>query len=1194
MYNNMQKRGVLFVLILSVLVISLSSVYAFSLSDFFGNLFNGEVTGNAIQGSNIPSGLVAYYKFDGNALDSSGNGINGVVGGGESYVLGKFGNAFDFNGINQYVEFANSNSPKLGNNHTITGWVYSRNNLANAALISKWCGICYSGVRDARSYVVDFSNGKMDYGISTSGGQLSSGFHVFLSNSVLPVNQWVFFAVTYNGTRRTIYINGIEDNHVDRAGDIYQSNADVQIGATKDAGYRSFFNGSIDEVRFYNRILSLEEITSLYNSNSVVVLDNCTSFTYSNWSSCSSSGTQTRTVLSSSPSGCTGGNPILTQNCSYVSDLSCSDGIMNGDETGIDCGGSCSSCVALSSCSADSDCPQPSIGLSCEGSQSCLYQGVSVCINPGTSLSYCNLSQNKQCSPCVNGCESGVCKSGILGGNCIDSENGVSYYVPGNVNYNGKDYPDNCDGDLLMEYSCFNNALFGYPIYNCSLENKICQNGVCINNKGIINSCDGCEYGSTCLPVGYRIIISDVPSYCDIYGIAPQKVNQENETQSCQNSYECSSNICSSGQCVELEGFNAVLIKILCRITTLFNTEENAYENCVAQYVYGACVSSWNCSDWSVCAGGKQNRTCNDVKNCTTPNNLPNLTQSCSIIQSPVCGNNITEQGEECDDGNVINGDGCSENCTIENVGLCGNDVVDAGEECDGADWIGDSCIGLSDSLGEPYVAGNLSCSSSCKTSAENCYTQSELDFLGGGYSYSLLSGNNPENKNKWYFIGFNSQRTNALVQGNSFTSNVIAVNTGINGFAVNGNDAVDCSQYSGPIPSTPQPETINVVAGTAGQIWALVGNGFNKEGAKKDVMKGIFEAALEKVRAMLPARTEALQKQAYLKCETGTNDYCWVEDENGKAEILDASLDVPLDTNPDLQGTCDAEGTKIISYSPTLRGEGPTQAASLAALATDLAKKQAELFTAIGSETGSYCQMDGCSIGANIIVSPISTVKTTKKNWIGDDIPWFISMANLRGTLYCEAKSPPSEGKPVNVKATILASYDYTCKGSDNCGNNKIDAGEDCDGSDLNGKVCADIAGADSDGILACGSDCTFDTTGCGYSGCGDKTCPDGSTPYPPSCDCPPINSCLDGEYSANHPCECNPNNPGCINISNGCTNGCTNPPICNIGCGPYGTGTSTVSSILNSVGDGIKTAFSNVGNAISGTTCSWFGWFC
>jgi len=44
----------------------------------------------------------------------------------------------------------------------------------------------------------------------------------------------------------------------------------------------------------------------------------CTSWIYSDWSSCSSSGQQTRTITSSSPNGCTGGNPVLTQSCIYT------------------------------------------------------------------------------------------------------------------------------------------------------------------------------------------------------------------------------------------------------------------------------------------------------------------------------------------------------------------------------------------------------------------------------------------------------------------------------------------------------------------------------------------------------------------------------------------------------------------------------------------------------------------------------------------------------------------------------------------------------------------------------------------------------------------------------------------------------------------------------------------------------------
>jgi len=51
-----------------------------------------------------------------------------------------------------------------------------------------------------------------------------------------------------------------------------------------------------------------------------------------------------------------------------------------------------------------------------------------------------------------------------------------------------------------------------------------------------------------------------------------------------------------------------------------------------------------------------------------------------SCEQDPVCGNDILEPGEQCDDGNLFNGDGCNALCVIEE---CGNNIIDDGEECD-------------------------------------------------------------------------------------------------------------------------------------------------------------------------------------------------------------------------------------------------------------------------------------------------------------------------------------------------------------------------------------------------------------------------------------------------------------------------------------------------------------------------------
>lgn len=57
-----------------------------------------------------------------------------------------------------------------------------------------------------------------------------------------------------------------------------------------------------------------------------------------------------------------------------------------------------------------------------------------------------------------------------------------------------------------------------------------------------------------------------------------------------------------------------------------------------------------------------------------------------------VCGNGVLEDGEACDDGNVVAHDGCSATCTVE-VPVCGNGYVEAGETCDDGNLVnGDGC----------------------------------------------------------------------------------------------------------------------------------------------------------------------------------------------------------------------------------------------------------------------------------------------------------------------------------------------------------------------------------------------------------------------------------------------------------------------------------------------------------------------
>jgi cysteine-rich repeat protein len=58
-----------------------------------------------------------------------------------------------------------------------------------------------------------------------------------------------------------------------------------------------------------------------------------------------------------------------------------------------------------------------------------------------------------------------------------------------------------------------------------------------------------------------------------------------------------------------------------------------------------------------------------------------------------VCGNLVAEGNEQCDDGNLLNGDGCNESCQSEILDVCGNNIMETGEQCDdGNTFNGDGC----------------------------------------------------------------------------------------------------------------------------------------------------------------------------------------------------------------------------------------------------------------------------------------------------------------------------------------------------------------------------------------------------------------------------------------------------------------------------------------------------------------------
>ena len=119
----------------------------------------------------------------------------------------------------------------------------------------------------------------------------------------------------------------------------------------------------------------------------------------------------------------------------------------------------------------------------------------------------------------------------------------------------------------------------------------------------------------------------------------------------------------------------------------------------------GSPICTISCGAWGPCVDGIQTRTCtNSCGGSTTQ------TQSCA----PVCGNGSIETGEECDDGNVVSGDGCSSSCQLE-LG-CGNGTLDANEECDDNNTVSGDCCSSSCEI--ELLISNVSVSPITETAA--------------------------------------------------------------------------------------------------------------------------------------------------------------------------------------------------------------------------------------------------------------------------------------------------------------------------------------------------------------------------------------------------------------------------------------------------------------------------------------------
>lgn len=219
----------------------------------------------------LSEGLIAYYPFNGNAKDLSGNNLNGVVHE-ASLTTDRKGNAssaYYFDGVNDYIHVPHSDLLNLSGDYTISLWteISSTQTYQEGIhdILRKWNGDNV-GYPFSISYLSNDApadrRGKLLY--VRYDGQSCANAAVSYTPNIVATNTFINIVFKKQGNTLSQYLNGVlQAEFIDNTTCSTSNTANMTIGCR--GNLVRFFKGKVDDIRIYGRALSASEIATLYN-----------------------------------------------------------------------------------------------------------------------------------------------------------------------------------------------------------------------------------------------------------------------------------------------------------------------------------------------------------------------------------------------------------------------------------------------------------------------------------------------------------------------------------------------------------------------------------------------------------------------------------------------------------------------------------------------------------------------------------------------------------------------------------------------------------------------------------------------------------------------------------------------------------------------------------------------------------------
>jgi hypothetical protein len=202
----------------------------------------------------LPANLVSWWRGDANPFDSKDGNHGSLFNiNGSGYASGKVGQAFSFDGVDDYVQIGAPANLRLTSALTTEAWIYA----TNPAM-----GRYQTTFNKEGEYELGLTpTGRLWWAIANS----SPGWVSIDTGYAVPANQWLHVALTYDGSVIKTYVNGALVHSLAGSGpigDAHASQNDFRIGGRQ--AIPDYFAGRVDELGVYNTALSAADIQELY------------------------------------------------------------------------------------------------------------------------------------------------------------------------------------------------------------------------------------------------------------------------------------------------------------------------------------------------------------------------------------------------------------------------------------------------------------------------------------------------------------------------------------------------------------------------------------------------------------------------------------------------------------------------------------------------------------------------------------------------------------------------------------------------------------------------------------------------------------------------------------------------------------------------------------------------------------------